>query len=104
MASSDGYDGNYNHLAMDGIRILPREEGPCIVCGHPTSDCTGGRTEHTKVVGANIFPSLKYEDVFIVTEDVLEERWISPFTKTTVIVVSAGTRIPMSKAKELGLI
>jgi hypothetical protein len=97
------FDPEKDQYILEGVRLLGRE-GACIVCGHPTGDCLGEKSHHVQVVGANVFPSLQHEDVFIVEEDVIEERWISPFTKTTVIIASKGSVIPLAKAKELGLI
>jgi hypothetical protein len=55
------------------------------------------------VVGANTFPSLEQDEVFIVSEDVWEERAITPFTVARVLVAAKGTSMPLAKAKELGL-
>lgn len=97
------FDNEKDQYILDGVRLLGKE-GSCIVCGHPTGDCPGEDDSHVRVIGAGIFPSLQHDDVFLVKEDVIEERWISPFTKTTVIVASKGSVISVSKAKELGLI
>ena len=47
---------------------------PCPVCGHPTGDCVGSASNDIKIIGASIFPSLKYDDIFIVEEDVWTEK------------------------------
>lgn len=98
------FDSEKDQYILDGVRLVGREGGPCPVCGHPTGDCSGEEKQHVTTIGVNIFPSLQHEDVFIVEEDVVEERWISPYTKTNVIVAAKGARISVSKAKELGLI
>lgn len=88
---------------LDGIRILRKDGGPCPVCGHPTGDCSSDVPPPERVLGTNIFPSLGHEEVFIVQEDIYTERWISPFTKTTVLLARAGSKISLQKARELGL-
>jgi hypothetical protein len=75
-----------------------------MVCGHPTGDCAGEISEHVRVVGAEVFPSLQREDVFIVQENVYEERAISPFTTARVLAAAKGTAISIDRAKELGLL
>jgi len=39
-----------------------------------------------------------------VDEDIIEEKQITPFTKSKVLVAAAGSQIPLAKARELGLI
>jgi hypothetical protein len=46
---------------------------------------------------------MKHEEMFLVEDDVYEERQLSPFTTCRVKVASAGTAIPKSKAIALGL-
>lgn len=85
------------------IRILRAENGPCPVCGHPTGDCTGDMPPPQKIFGVGIFQSIPHEEVFIVEEDVYEERPITPFSKGRFKIAKKGDAIPMSKARELGL-
>lgn len=47
---------------------------------------------------------MEYEETFLVEEDVYEERMLNPFTQSRVKVAVAGTAIPMSKARALGLV
>lgn len=84
--------------------IVRADRNPCPVCGHTTGDCAGETTEHIRVVGAEVFPSLQQEDVFIVEENVYEERAISPFTTARVLAAAKGTAISIDRAKELGLL
>lgn len=86
------------------IRIVKHSSNPCPVCGHPTGDCAGESATHVNIIGADLFPSLGHSDVFIVTEDVYEKRWITPFTEATVLLARAGQKITLDKAKELGLV
>lgn len=76
---------------------------PCIVCGHPTGDCTGEGSQHIKITGPGIYRSMTHEEMFVVAEDVFEEVPISRHTKTRKLVARAGQSIPLSKAKELGI-
>ena len=86
------------------IRLLRAAREPCPVCGHPTGDCRGEAEPPKVVVGANTFPSLGHEEIYIVPEDIWEERPITPFTTAKVLVAAKGTQMPMSKAQELGLL
>lgn len=40
----------------------------------------------------------------LVGEDIFEERQITPFTKRQVLIARAGQKIPLTKARELGII
>jgi len=80
------------------------EEGGCPVCGHPTSDCAPKDQPHVRVVGADTFKSIESTELFIVAEDVFEERQISPFTKAKVLLYAKGKAIPIAEARKLGLI
>ena len=44
------------------------------------------------------------EQTVFVHKDIIQERQITPFTKSKVLVAAAGSQIPLSKARELGLI
>lgn len=97
-------DNNETYVLGGSARLVSADRQPCIVCGHPTGDCRGETTENIPLVGAQAFPSLGHEDVHVVEEDVYEERQISPFTKAKVLVAAKGTAMPVSRAKELGLL
>lgn len=97
------YGYNNERILGGDATILRAGREPCLVCGHPTGDCAGDSDPPHIVVGANTFPSLQQDEVFIATEDIWEERAISPFTKAKVLVAAKGTAMPMEKAKELGL-
>lgn len=45
---------------------------PCPICGAQNGNCSDGTVP--RIIGANLFPSLGYEDVFILKEDVYEEK------------------------------
>lgn len=89
----------------ENAKTLPPKREPCVVCGHPTGDCASeNSTQIIKLLGVDIFPSMGLENLFVVQEDVWQERWLSPFTKTKILVAKKGNTIPMSKAVFLGLV
>jgi hypothetical protein len=96
-------DGHETYLLGGEARLLRADRLPCPVCGHPTGDCVGEEREQVPLVGSNTFPSLEREDLFIVEEDVYEDRAISPFTTARVLVAAKGASIPWERAQELGL-
>ena len=86
------------------MEILYADRQPCPVCGHPTGDCVGDSPPPTHIVGAGLFPSLPYEEMIKVEEDVYEEIPASEFTTVRVLVAKAGTYVPRSTAIRLGII
>lgn len=90
------------HIA--GARLLRGDRSPCPVCGDPNGDCSGESSPPTKIWGLGGVPSMEDEQTVYVEKDIIEERQISPFTKSKVLVAAAGSQIPLSKARELGLL
>ena len=82
---------------IPGIEVAPFESGPCIVCGHPTGNCT---PEDHNI----IFTNADEEDTILVEEDIIERRWLTHNHLAKVLVVPAGKRISRSEAEKLGLI
>ncbi len=87
---------------FNDIEFLAADRKPCIVCGHETGDCTGETTE---------LPSSKLpahmsglEPMILVETDISEERQITPYTKSRVLIHRKGDYVPLSKARELGLV
>lgn len=98
------YEGGREERILGGdARLIRADRQPCLICGHPTGDCAGDSGPPIRVLGPDIFPSLKQEEIFIVEEDVYEERAISKLTTTRILVARKGTAMPMSKARDLGL-
>tara|TARA_B100000029_G_scaffold475831_1_gene519464 strand:- start:9294 stop:9569 length:276 start_codon:yes stop_codon:yes gene_type:complete len=89
--------GRSEEPLIQGVEFLKAEFGPCIICGHPTGDCTA--EDHTIVFEEDI-----EEDTIVVEEDIIERRWITPEHLAKVLVVPAGKRISRSEAQKLGLI
>lgn len=87
-----------------GARLLRADRAACPVCGDPTGDCTGETSPPTKIWGLGDVPSMEDGQFVYVDEDIIEEKQITPFTKSKVLVAAAGSQIPLAKARELGLI
>jgi len=87
-----------------GARVLRADRSECPVCGHPTGDCTGETGPPKKIWGLGDIPSMEESQTVLVGEDIIEERQITPYTKRKVIVARAGQKIPLQKARELGII
>jgi len=82
----------------------------CPICGHPTTDCRGEERGNPKILGATVFPSLGYEDVFVVEEDVYGTRsivkgqdWNPDGVSVPVRIFKKGQVIPRSLAIQHGL-
>jgi len=86
-----GYDPDW---VLPGVRITRATREPCLVCGHPTGDCTPDSIAH---------PSPTKSGKITVPCDVYEDRWITPTRQTRILVAAAGTEITHEKARELGL-
>lgn len=97
-----GHDG-YRELLFGDIPVLRADRMQCPVCGHPTGDCAGEAGKPTHIVLYGDVPSMEEGTDFLVEEDVVVERQITPFTVAKVIVAHKGQHIPLSKARELGL-
>ena len=101
---NENIEGRHPEYVLDNIRILRADRRPCIVCGHPTSDCATPNSQPHHVIGVGIFKSLDQNLTFTVEEDVYEERQVNPHYKTKVLLARAGQKIPVDKARELGLL
>ncbi len=104
MVNSVEYEGGREERILGGdARLVKAGRQPCLICGHATGDCTGDSGPPIRVLGPDIFPSLQHEEVFIVEEDIYEERAISHLTTTRILVAAKGTAMSVSKARDLGL-
>lgn len=87
---------------LGGIRIVSADRQPCPVCGHPTGDCASDVSSLPKT---NMPSQMNgSEPMILVEQDVTEERMITPYTKARVLIHRVGDYIPLSKARELGLV
>ena len=93
-----------NDMVLGGIPILRADRAPCPVCKHPTGDCTTDSAipQHIAFTDS-VIETLKDSQMILVEEDIYEDRQITPFTKTTVIVVHKGSYVTLERAKELGI-
>jgi hypothetical protein len=99
-----GHPANEKEILGGDAKIIGATRVPCPVCGHPTGDCTGDFEPPTRLLGPTIFPSLQHEEIYVVPEDVYEERQVSSFVKINILVAQKGAAMPVGKARELGLI
>jgi hypothetical protein len=88
--------GRSDVISIPGVTFLAPDYGPCIICGHPTGDCT--EEDH-----AITFMD-ENSDSVLVEEDIVERRWVTPNHLAKVLVVAAGTHISRSEAEKLGLV
>lgn len=78
---------------------------PCIVCGHPTGDCSDEKSLPPETIwGYNTNSSLDNNQTYIMEEDYFDEREIGPDIFIKVLIFPKGKHIPLVKAKELGFI
>ena len=86
---------------LGDIMVSEADRKPCPVCGHPTGDCTGSSDlPNTKLPNQMVGS----EPMILVEQDITEERQITPYTKTRVLIHRKGDYVPLSKARELGLV
>jgi hypothetical protein len=92
-------------LLSGNITIHRATRQPCPVCGHPTGDCVGELGPPTRIVGltGGVIESLKDKQTILVEENIYEDRQITPFTKTKVILHHKGSYITLEQAKNLGI-
>lgn len=90
---------------FNDFKIVRADRSPCPVCGHPTGDCTGNASAiPTKVFGIGLFESVDNSQTHTVLEDIYEERQVTPLQSRKVIKYHKGQVIPLSTARELGLV
>lgn len=100
----DPYEGTAPEYIMDGVRIVRASRQPCIICGHPTGDCTDFPEAPLVVFGEKVKTAAKREPDVFVPEDIYGEKQITPFTRARVLLAAKGTYVPADKAQELGLL
>lgn len=89
---------------FDGVFISRATRDTCPVCGHPSGDCTGEMEPPKKIVGIGVMESLKEKPTILVEHDIYEERQITPFFTTKVVIHRKGSYITTEQAKKLGLL
>jgi len=94
----------YNDSVL-GIDILRATREPCIVCGHPTGDCSSSESKHDNIAFATqVIHSMIDSQKILVEETVYENRQITPYTVTRVVIARKGSYITVAHAKEIGII
>lgn len=88
------------------IPINRADRNPCIVCGHPTGDCSPAdhnpQDIHIAFSNTNHETLTDLQTVYV-DEDIYETRAITPYTNSTVLVVKKGQTISLKRALELGI-
>ena len=87
---------------FDEVRILRANREPCLVCGHPTGDCEGEEVGPVRLFGEGVGKQ-RPEPGILVEEDLFEEVWITPYTRSRVLAAKAGTYITFQRAVDLGI-
>jgi hypothetical protein len=91
-----------NNRRFGDIEISGADRRPCPVCGHPTGDCSGDASD---LPNTKLPPQMHgSEPMILVENDITEERQLTPYTKTRVLIHRKGDYVPLSKARELGLV
>lgn len=89
---------------LGDVRLLRASREPCIVCGHPTGDCDDNKSRPPiRILGEQFAPIGGKQPGILVEEDLYEEVWLTPYTRTTVLVAKAGHYVSLEKAIELGI-
>lgn len=100
----DLYEGDHPETILDGVRIVRARREPCIVCGHPTGDCADNFPAPARIVGDNVEVAERKPLDVLVPENIYEERQITPFTRSRVLLAAAGTYVTQDRAHELGIL
>lgn len=101
---NENIEGRYPEYIFDGVRLVRADRSPCPICSHPTGDCSGDNSEPRAIVGLGIFKSVDENITITVEEDIWEEKQINPFYTARVLLARKGQKIPVTKARELGLL
>jgi hypothetical protein len=96
--------GQNKEYVLGSIPVIRHNSEPCIVCGHPTGDCATPTSAPHHIWGVTQVPSLEDSTMILVEEDVIQWRQITPFTKSKVVLARKGQQIPVTRARELGIV
>jgi len=100
--SGSAYNNGRDVRRIGDIELLGASRQPCPVCGHPTGDCTSKEAILPKTdMPAQVFGK---EPMILVEKDITEKRQITPYTHANVLIHRSGDYIPLSRARELGLV
>lgn len=91
-----------NTRKIGDIQVAMADRKPCPVCGHPTGDCGSGDTPLPNTTMPSQMNGT--EPMILVETDITEERAITPYTKSRVLIHRKGDYVPLTRARELGLV
>lgn len=97
------YDALGGRRVFDDTVILDADRQPCIVCGHPTGDCSGDSEPPVHIAGYGDVPSLRDKQTFTVEEDIYYERELIQGLTVKGILHKKGKKITLAEAERLGL-
>ena len=95
------------------IEFHRADRSPCIICGHPTSDCTDSATHNKqesldgkkhKIIGVGLFPSLDDLTKHLVEQDIWADVQVNSELTKKVLLYRKGQKITLQQAREAGLI
>lgn len=95
---------NSDDFIYGDLPVLRADRQPCIVCGHPTGDCTGETHPPVRILGVTNSETLKESADVLIEEDIWDYAQITPFTKAKVLLYKKGQHVSYETAKELGII
>jgi hypothetical protein len=98
------YESTPGRQLFEDTWALEANREPCLICGHPTGDCSGDNSSNIRIAGFGTTEGLRAVQKFLVEEDIYVERQITPFFKTKILLHKKGKQIPYLEAEELGLI
>jgi len=103
---TNDHEGAYPEYVLNDIRIIRASRTPCIICGHPTGDCSdNSAAKPRQIIGDHMFQkSTIPQNEVLVLEDLFDTVQITNRTSTRVLVARAGTYISRDKAIEFGLV
>ena len=88
---SPGFDRDEEYKTIDGVTIFPASRKSCPVCGHETGDCSPDKEEGPSVIfGYNTNSSFDNDQVFVVKEDIFDEREIAPGVVMRLLIYKKG--------------
>jgi len=94
------------------IEFHRADRTPCIICGHPTSDCTAETHNKQepldgkkhKVIGVGLFSSLDERTMHLVEQDIWADVQVNSELTKKILLYRKGQNITLQQAREAGLI
>lgn len=92
----------YHDYVLDGIPVSRASRGPCIVCGHPTGDCTGNSPPPHHIIGFGDMQRRQSNATVVVPHDIFEEVQVTDRIRTQRLVARKGTYVTIEVARKHG--